>query len=173
MKSIKERLKKLKKIINHHRYLYHVLDESEISDEAFDSLMEELISIEAKYPELKTADSPSQRVGDKPLEFFRKTTHKIRQWSFDNVFNFEELQKWEEKILRMIEKEPLLKNEKIDYCVELKIDGLKAILTYKNGSLVTGATRGDGIVGEDVTQNLKTIKDIPLVLFILFSILQQ
>ena len=164
MKSIKERLKKLKKIINHHRYLYHVLDESEISDEAFDSLMEELISIEAKYPELKTADSPSQRVGDKPLEFFRKTTHKIRQWSFDNVFNFEELQKWEEKILRMIEKEPLLKNEKIDYCVELKIDGLKAILTYKNGSLVTGATRGDGIVGEDVTQNLKTIKDIPLVL---------
>jgi len=163
-KETKERLEKLKKTINHHRYLYHVLDQSEISDEAFDSLMEDLILTEEKFPELKTSDSPSQRVGDEPLESFQKIEHKIRQWSFDNVFDFEQLKKWEEKILRMVAKEPSLKNEKIEYCVELKIDGMKAILTYQNGSLITGATRGDGIVGENVTQNIKTIRDIPLVL---------
>ncbi len=163
-KADKERLEKLKKVINKHCRLYHVLDQPEISDEAYDSLMEELILIENKFPELKTSNSPSQRIGGEPLLFFKKTKHKIKQWSFDDAFSFEQMKKWEEKILRMTDKNPILKKEKIEYCVELKIDGLKAVLTYKKGGLKVGATRGDGSVGEDVTQNTKTIKDIPLIL---------
>ena len=89
---------------------------------------------------------------------------QVRQWSFDDCFDFDELKKWEEKVRRMIEKEPSLKNEKLEYCCELKIDGLKIVLTYKDGKFVQGATRGDGEIGEDVTQNLKTIHSIPLIL---------
>ena len=164
LKAVKARLEKLKKVIEKHNYLYNVLDQPEISDEAYDSLMEELISIENKFPKLKLSNSPSQRVGGEPLLFFKKTKHKIRQWSFDDAFDFGQMKKWEEKVLRMINKNPLLKKEKIEYCVELKIDGLKAVLTYKNGGLKIGATRGDGSVGEDATQNIKTVKDIPLSL---------
>jgi DNA ligase (NAD+) len=160
----KERYEKLIKAIEHHQYLYHVLDKPEITDEAYDSLMRELLEIEEKNPELISPLSPSQRVGGAALKEFKKVKHEVRQWSFDDVFDFEELQKWEEKIKRMIEKEPSLKGEKLDYCCELKIDGLKVILTYKNGEFVEGATRGDGQVGENVTENLKTIKSIPFFL---------
>ena len=159
-----ERYEKLIKLIDHHRYLYHVLDKPEISDEAYDSLMKELIEIEIKNPKLVSPFSPSVRVGGETLKEFKKVKHEVRQWSFDDVFDYEELQKWEEKIKRMIEKEPALKNEKLDYCVELKIDGLKIILTYKDGKFVQGATRGDGQIGENVTENLKTIQSIPFVL---------
>lgn len=167
-KGIIERLKKLKEILDKHRYLYYVLDKPEISDEAYDSLYRELIDIESKHPELITPDSPSQRVGDEPLKEFNKVKHTTEQWSFDDVFDFEELKKWEEKVLNFIKKANQagegLEKEKLDYCVELKIDGLKIVLKYKDGLLVQGATRGDGVVGEDVTSNIKTIQSIPLSL---------
>jgi DNA ligase (NAD+) len=161
---MKERYEKLIKLIDHYRYLYHVLDKPEITDEVYDSLMQELVAIEEAHPEWVSPLSPSRRVGGAPLKEFKKVKHEVRQWSFDDVFDFAELEKWEEKIKRMIEKEPGLKNEKLEYCLELKIDGLKVILTYKNGEFVQGATRGDGQVGENVTENLKTIKTIPFFL---------
>lgn len=167
-KGIIERLKKLKEILDKHRYLYYVLDKPEISDEAYDSLYRELLDIESKHPEFITPDSPSQRVGDEPLKEFNKVKHTTEQWSFDDVFGFEELKKWEEKVLNFIRKANQsgegLEKEKLQYCVELKIDGLKIVLKYKDGLLVQGATRGDGVVGEDVTSNIKTIQSIPLSL---------
>jgi DNA ligase (NAD+) len=161
---MKERYEKLIKLIDEHRHLYHVLDKPEISDEAYDSLMKELLKIEEENPKIISPLSPSKRVGGEVLKEFNKVQHEVRQWSFDDVFDFAELQKWEEKIKRMIEKEPTLKNEKLEYCLELKIDGLKVILTYKNGEFLQGATRGDGQIGENVTENLKTIQSIPFVL---------
>lgn len=163
-KEITERYKKLVETIEKNRYLYHVLDKPSMSDEAYDSLIRELFDLEEKYPELRTPESPTQRVGDKPLDEFKKVKHEVLQWSFDDCFNFEGLKKWDEKIRRMIDKEEFLKGEKIEYCCELKIDGLKIILTYKDGKFVRGATRGDGEIGEDVTQNIKTIKSIPILL---------
>ncbi len=162
-KDIKDRLNKLKEILDKHRYLYHVLDKPEISDETYDSLYKELIDIETKNPELITPDSPSQRVGAEPLKEFNKITHSHQQWSFDDVFDFEELKKWEEKVNNFIKKSGV-ENEKLEYCCELKIDGLKVVLTYKDGQLLQAATRGDGLVGEDVTSNIKTIQSIPLKL---------
>ena len=163
-KQLFDRAEKLAKEINKLRYQYHVLDNPEITDEVYDSLMEELRNLEEKYPKLKTPESPTQRIGGKPLDKFRKMRHKVRQWSFDDVFSFEELKKWEEKILRMKEKIPQIKNDILEYDCEVKIDGLKIILTYEKGIFKTGATRGDGIIGEDVTENLKTIYSIPLQL---------
>ena len=161
---MKDRYEKLIKAIEHHQYLYHVLDKPEITDEVYDSLMRELLDIEAKNPSVISPLSPSKRVGGKPLAEFKKVKHEVRQWSFDDVFDFEDLKKWDEKVRRMIAKESSLKDEKLEYCLELKIDGLKVILTYKNGEFVQGATRGDGEVGENVTENLKTIKSIPFFL---------
>ncbi|MGB8815630.1 MAG: NAD-dependent DNA ligase LigA [Minisyncoccia bacterium] len=163
-KPIIERYKKLIKTVDRYRYLYHVLDRPEVTDEVYDSLMQELVELEEKYPEMKSPISPTQRVGGKPLDEFVKVKHEVNQWSFDDCFDFSELKKWDEKVRRMISKEPSLKNEKIEYCCELKIDGLKIILTYKNGFFERGATRGDGSIGEDVTQNLKTIRSIPFEL---------
>lgn len=163
-KIMKDRYAKLIKLIDHHRHLYHVEDKPEITDEAYDSLMQELVEIEEKHPELVSSLSPSRRVGGDVLKEFKKVSHVIRQWSFDDVFDFEELKKWEGKVKRMIEKQADLKNEKLEYCCELKIDGLKIILTYKDGEFVQGATRGDGQIGENVTENLKTIQSIPFVL---------
>ena len=159
----KNRLNKLKELIEKHRYLYYVLDKPEISDTAYDSLMKELEGIELEHPELTTPDSPTQRVGGEPLKEFKKVTHAQQQWSFDDVFDFDELKKWEEKVKNFTEKAGLGK-EKLDYCCELKIDGLKIVLTYKDGLLAQGATRGDGTVGEDVTHNVKTIQSLPLKL---------
>lgn len=171
---MKDRYEKLLKILEHHQYLYHVKDAPEITDEAYDSLLRELLEIEAKHPELISPLSPSQRVGGAVLKDFKKVKHEVRQWSFDDVFDFAELTKWEEKVKKLIEKSNQgnslalegvsLISEKLEYCLELKIDGLKVILTYKNGEFVQGATRGDGQVGEDVTENLKTIKSIPFFL---------
>jgi len=163
-KKAKQRVDKLRKVIDRHRYLYHVEDSPDIADEVYDSLMEELQKLEEKYPKLASPTSPSQRVGGEPLDHFEKVHHEIRQWSFDDVFSFQELKKWEEKIKRLIEKDSKIKNEPLEYCCEIKIDGLKIILRYEKGEFVKGATRGDGRIGEDVTQNLKTIASIPLVL---------
>ncbi|HRY82358.1 MAG TPA: NAD-dependent DNA ligase LigA [Candidatus Moranbacteria bacterium] len=160
----KIRIEKLSKEINKARYEYHVLDKPDVTDEIYDSLTEELRKLEEKFPELRSPDSPTQRIGGKPLEKFQKVKHKIRQWSFDDVFDFSELQKWEEKIIRMKNKEAGIKNLALEYVCEIKIDGLKIILNYENGNFVQGATRGDGIIGEDVTENIKTIYSVPLKL---------
>lgn len=163
-KDVKERYEKLVKKVDHYRYLYHVLDKPEVTDEVYDSLIKEITELEEKYSGLMTPDSPTQRVGGEVLKEFKKVKHVTRQWSFDDCFGSDGLKKWDEKVRRMIEKDPSLKGEKIEYCCELKIDGLKMILTYKDGIFVQGATRGDGEVGEDVTHNLKTIKSIPMIL---------
>ena len=164
----KQRIEKLRKEIDKFRHEYHVLDKPEVSDEVYDSLMRELRSLEEKYPELKSPDSPSQRIGGEPLKKFEKVRHAHRQWSLDDAFSSSELQKWEEKILRMLRKHGTWNMEhgtkKLEYCAEIKVDGLKIILTYKKGLLVRAATRGDGIIGENVTEQVKTIQSIPLKL---------
>lgn len=151
--------------IDRHRYAYHVLDQPSISDEAYDALYRELEDIERMYPALVVTESPTQRVGAEPLSGFEKVRHEVAQWSFDDIFNFSELQAWDAKIRKMLVSAGLIhESEAIEYCAELKIDGLKIILTYEQGKLVRGATRGDGNVGEDVTQNLRTMQSIPLKL---------
>jgi len=155
-KQAKERIEKLKKVIQEARHSYHVLDKSIMSDAALDSLKHELFELEQKYPEFITADSPSQRIGGKPLDKFKKVRHIVPQWSFNDVFDESEIRNFDERMKRE------LGNKGIDYTVELKIDGIHIILNYKKGVLKTGATRGDGKIGEDVTQNLKTIESIPL-----------
>ncbi len=159
-----ERAKKLRVVIDRHRYLYHVLDRPDITDEAYDSLMEELRTIEEEFPDLQTPDSPTQRIGGEPRTSFKKVTHETRQWSYDDVFSHDGLLRWEARAKRFIEDNSQLKKETLSFCIELKIDGLKIILTYKKGLFVRGATRGNGVVGEDITENLKTIQSIPLSL---------
>ncbi len=158
---IKERIEKLKKEINYHRYLYHVLDRQEISDAALDSLKYELYDLEQKHPEFITPDSPTQRVGGKPLDKFKKIKHKVSQWSFNDAFEKEEIFDFDKRVKKFLASNSN-KRVKVDYNCELKIDGLHIVLIYKNGILVSGATRGDGKIGEDVTQNIKTIESIPL-----------
>jgi DNA ligase (NAD+) len=122
----------------------------------------ELASLEEVWPQFDDINSPTKRVGGHVVDSFQKVKHEIRQWSFDNVFNFQELSDWEERNTTLLKKQGITR--KPTYIAELKIDGLKIILTYKNGVLVRGATRGDGETGEDITENIKTIKSIPLVL---------
>ena len=162
--TAKKRISQLRRLIDHHRRAYHTHDKPEISDEAYDSLLYELVSLEVAHPKLKISGSASEHVGAKPLESFKKVTHSVRQWSLDNVFNIKELYKWEEKIRRILEKEDSNIAKTIKYCAELKIDGFKVILVYENGILTQGATRGDGVTGEDVTQNIRAIRSIPLKL---------
>jgi len=156
------RIQQLTDSLQHHAHLYHALDTPEISDEAYDALLRELVKLEEQFPTLRLPNSSTQRVGAEVIEGFKKVAHAHTQWSFDNIFNYEELLKWEQKLQRFIEKAPsTVQDIPLQYCVELKIDGLKTILEYKNGEFVRGATRGDGVTGEDITHNLKTIKDIP------------
>ncbi len=160
-KAVTERLKKLKNVIEYHRHLYHVLDKREISDEALDSLKDELVKIEQKYPELLTSDSPSQRVAGKALDKFEKVKHKVRQWSFNDAFTEEDIRDFDERVKRGLAR---LLTDKIIYTCELKIDGMHIVLEYKEGQLIMAATRGDGQVGENVLANVKTIEAIPLQL---------
>ncbi len=153
----KIRIQKLKKEIDHHRYLYHVLDKQEISDAALDSLKHELDELEKQYPDLVTPDSPTQRVGGQPLSEFKKVTHKVRMLSLTDAFSFEELQDWEDRNVKLVSD-----RKELDYYAEIKMDGLAVTLIYRGGVFSQGATRGDGRVGEDITQNLKTIEAIPL-----------
>jgi len=155
----KKRIEKLKKLINYHRYLYHVLDRQEISEAALDSLKKELFDLEQKFPEFVTPDSPTQRVGGKPLEKFEKVRHPKPMLSFNDAFSPKDMEDWLERNSKLLTKEEV---QKIDYFCELKIDGLAIELIYQDDILKTGSTRGDGIIGEDVTQNLKTIEAIPL-----------
>ena len=155
--EIQSRFEQLKKEIEHHNYLYYVEDKPEIPDYQYDQLMRELISLENEYPQLQSADSPSQRVGGKPLTMFDSVKHQVPLLSLDNAFNAEELRAFDQRT-----KKSLNTDSDIEYVAELKIDGLTVALTYENGLLVQAATRGDGSIGEDVTANVKTIKSIPL-----------
>ncbi|HEY4520684.1 MAG TPA: NAD-dependent DNA ligase LigA [Candidatus Paceibacterota bacterium] len=152
----KERIKKLREVINHHRYQYHVLDRQEISEDALDSLKKELFDLEQEYPDLITPDSPTQRVGGKSLESFTKVPHPKRMNSLNDAFSEEDVTKWIERLGNIG-----IKNIPEFYC-DLKMDGLAVELKYLEGVFVQGSTRGDGMVGEDITQNLKTIEAIPL-----------
>ena len=158
-KEISLRIKKLKETINYHRYLYHVKDQQEISDFALDSLKKELFDLEQQNPEFITPDSPTQRIGGKPLKYFKKVVHNQRMTSLNDAFSKEDMQNWQERFSKLLTED---EKNKIDFYCELKIDGLAIELIYENGFLVTGSTRGDGMVGEDITQNLRTVEAIPL-----------
>lgn len=173
-KEAKKRIEKLKKVINYHRHLYHVLDRQEISDTALDSLKKELFDLEQEFPEFITPDSPTQRVEGKPLEKFEKVRHLGPMLSFNDAFSEKDMENWLERISKLLTEEEkkqigLPSHHSAEggtgsggfYC-ELKIDGLAIELIYQNEILKTGSTRGDGIIGEDITQNLKTIEAIPL-----------
>ncbi len=152
----KKRTEQLKRAINHHRYVYHVEDRQDISEAALDSMKHELLQLEREYPDLVTSDSPTQRVEGKPLDKFSKVTHATRMLSMEDVFSEEELADWFERISRLTDRD-------IDaFYLEVKMDGLAVSLVYEDSLLVTGATRGDGVIGEDVLNNLKTVEAIPL-----------
>lgn len=156
--AAKKRLVKLRQTIEKYAYAYHVLDKPVVSDAIFDSLKNELEELERKFPDLVTPDSPTQRVSGKPLDKFQKVNHQSPMLSLFDAFGEEEIRAWEERIKKLVP------NKKLEYFCELKIDGLAISLIYENGLLKLGATRGDGRVGEDVTQNIRTIGSIPLKL---------
>jgi len=154
--KVKPRIAELRGIINHHNYRYYVLDSPEISDAEYDELMRELRQFEAEHPELVTPDSPTQRIGAPPVEAFGVVEHPQPLLSLANAFSYEELAAWHKRVSN------LLGGRRFDLVCEPKIDGLAVALTYADGLLVTGATRGDGYRGEDITQNLRTVRSIPL-----------
>ncbi len=154
--EIKQKVEKLRADINRANYRYYSLDNPEISDAEYDRLMRELQKLEADYPQFLTPDSPTQRVGATPLEAFGIVEHPVPLLSLANAFNDEELMTWYSRVKKLLGSRPF------DFVCENKIDGLAIALTYENGRFVTGATRGDGIRGENITQNLRTIRSIPL-----------
>ncbi|HJV47414.1 MAG TPA: NAD-dependent DNA ligase LigA [Bacillota bacterium] len=154
--GIKDRVNELRQTIENHNYLYHVKDEPQISDQEYDQLMKELIKLEEENPELRTSDSPTQRVGGTPLPFFDKVEHRIPMLSLGNSFGRDDLRDFDRRVRQGVTE------DQVRYVCELKIDGLAVSLRYENGYFVQGATRGDGSIGEDITQNLKTIGSMPL-----------
>ena len=151
-----QRLEDLRKEINFHAYRYYALDDPVIADGQYDALMRELQELEEAHPDLAAADSPTRRVGAPPLEGFDQVEHALPMLSLANAFNFQELTAWHRRVANLLEGAP------VQMVCELKIDGLAVSLTYRNGTLETGATRGDGYRGENVTDNLRTVKSIPL-----------
>ncbi len=158
-KQAEQRIKKLRSLIDDYRYHYHVLDESIMSEEAADSLKHELSTLEGEFPELITPDSPTQRVAGAPIAGFKQVEHTSRMLSLNDVFSEAELVAWEERITKL-----LPAGSKIEYFVDIKMDGLACALIYQDGILTTGVTRGDGLIGEDVTNNIRTIESLPLSL---------
>jgi len=154
MEDIKKRIEELREIIEYHNYKYYVEDNPEISDYEYDKLVRELKKLEEEYPQFKSPNSPTERVGGKPLKEFKQVEHVIPMLSLQDVFSFEELKDWHSRVVSTV--------GEVEYVVELKIDGLSVSILYENGELVRAATRGDGNIGEDVTQNVKTIKTVPL-----------
>lgn len=154
--SVKKEIEGLREKLRHHEYRYYVLDEPEISDAAYDKLMQRLQQLEAAYPELVTPDSPTVRVGGAPREGFQTVRHARAMLSLDNAFSFDSLREFDRRVREGSGQ------EKIEYIAEHKFDGLSISLQYERGSLVRGVTRGDGTTGEDVTPNVKTIRSIPL-----------
>ncbi len=157
--DVRRRIEELRREIERHLYLYHVLDDPEVSDAEFDALWDELVGLEEKHPELRAADSPTGRVGAPPSERFQKVGHVTPMGSLEKVTTDEALEKWAEDVRKR-----LGSDEPIAYVTEPKIDGSAVSLVYENGALARGATRGDGYRGEDVTVNLRTIRAIPLAL---------
>ncbi len=153
-----ERIHKLRQLINDYRYHYHVLDESTMSEAAADSLKHELAQLEAKYPDLITPDSPTQRVAGSPLAKFSQLKHSSRMLSLNDVFDAEEVQAWVERITK------LAPDVQLEFFADVKMDGLACALVYEDGVLLQAITRGDGFVGEDVTMNVRTINNVPLKL---------
>ena len=154
--DVKARLAELREVLRHHSYLYYILDDPEVSDIEYDSLSRELIALERENPDLVTPDSPTQRVGAPISDAFAPVAHRERMFSLDNVESADELSVWSGRLERMLDRPPS------GYACELKIDGLAVSLTYENGVLTKAATRGDGITGEDVTANIRTIDSVPL-----------
>ncbi len=158
MNDIKKQLKDLRAQIRHHEYRYYVLDDPEISDASYDALYRELSALEKSHPDLVTPDSPTQRVGGTPDADFKEVIHQAPLLSLANAYSFDDLRAFDAQVCKELDVSSLV------YNVEHKIDGLSVVLTYENGRLILGATRGNGFVGENVTANIKTIKNIPLVL---------
>jgi DNA ligase (NAD+) len=156
--DVKKRIEKLRAEIRRHDYLYYVLNQPQISDQQYDKLFAELKAIEEKHPQFITPDSPTQRVSERPLEGFATVRHAVPMLSMDNTYSDDELRAFDERVAKG------LGSQSYDYVVELKIDGVASSLRYERGLLVTGATRGDGRVGDDITANVRTIKAVPLVL---------
>jgi len=156
--EVKKRIEKLRAEIRRHDYLYYVLNQPKISDRQYDKLFAELKELEQANPQFITADSPTQRVSERPLDEFVSVRHAVAMLSMDNTYNADELKAFDERVAKA------LPTEKYDYVVELKIDGVAVSLRYERGVLATAATRGDGEVGDDVTANVRTIKAIPLAL---------
>ncbi len=154
--NIEQKLEKLREQIRHHEHLYYVLDAPELPDADFDRLMQELKKLEAAHPELITPDSPTQRVGGKPREGFTKVQHSRPLLSLDNAYDEQELREWDRRV------HELAGSDKIEYVCEFKLDGMSLALTYEQGRLLRGVTRGDGTVGEDVTTNVRTMRSVPL-----------
>ena len=167
-RTARERIVHLRKAIDEYRYAYHVLDESRISEGALDSLKKELFDLEEQFPDLVTPDSPTQRVGGKPLDEFKKVVHRdgagtpFRMNSLHDAFTEADVRAWVARFEKYVGY-PLPRGSGLFYG-DLKMDGLAVALRYENGIFAEGATRGDGTVGEDVTQNLRTIDAIPLKL---------
>ncbi len=157
-KKARVRINNLRKIINHHRYLYHVLNRQEISEATLDSLKKELFELEKRFPSLVTPDSPTQRVGGEPLPEFKKVRRGQAMLSLNDTFSFSDLQDWFKRIKKLLP----LSTEQPEFFCEYKIDGLAFEAVYKKGIFTLGSTRGDGLVGEDITENLKTISSLPL-----------
>ncbi|MEX2251766.1 MAG: NAD-dependent DNA ligase LigA [Acidimicrobiia bacterium] len=158
MSADASRIEELRSLVNEHLYRYHVLDDPTVSDAQFDALIAELNLLEEQNPELITADSPTQRVGAPVGDLFKPVRHLRPLFSLDNAASREDLETWEQRLERQLGRPPE------GYVAELKIDGLAVVLTYRDGVLATGATRGDGVTGEDITANLRTIKSVPLKL---------
>lgn len=152
-----EQINELKKVLNQYNYEYHVLDQPSVPDAEYDKRMQELLKLEQDFPDLVTADSPSQRVGGPPLDAFQKVQHQIPMLSLGNAFNETDLREFARRANETIDGD-------LSFVCELKIDGLAISLTYENGKFVRGATRGDGVTGEDITSNLRTIHSIPLTI---------
>ena len=161
-KDVQTRYRKLVDSINRYRTLYHVYDKEEITQQALDSLKHELSEIEREHPGIVAPDSPSQRVAGKPLPGFKKIRHQVAQWSFNDAFSAVDAREFDARVKRFLRDQGI--QAAPSYACELKIDGLKVVLQYRQGILTTAATRGDGLVGEDVTHNIKTIEAVPLVL---------
>lgn len=156
LEEVKRKVEKLREEIRHHDYRYYVLNQPEISDREYDDLVKKLEELEKKHPQLITPDSPTQRVGEKPLIGFKTVKHRVAMLSLDNTYSSEEIEEWDRRVHKG------LPGGKVEYVVELKIDGVGVSLTYERGIFLVGATRGDGVTGDDITQNLKTIRSIPL-----------
>ena len=157
LQQAESRVAQLRTQLNQYAYEYYVKDQPSVEDYVYDKLYQELVELEEAYPDLITSDSPTQRVGGKVLAGFEKVTHDIPLYSLNDVFSREELVAFDQRVKKSV-------GEQVTYCCELKIDGLSISLKYENGRFVQGATRGDGTVGENITENLKTVKSIPLTL---------